>query len=698
MRSTSPILRASVCAAVSLTILLVSCNPRPLGAAGRPSVTVSASPNVILADGKSTTVVSATVRDGDGNLVPDGTVIHFVTTEGELDNDTAASNAGVARVTLTSSPAAGKATVTATSFPGQATSASSGTTNVDFTSNRDDVFSDGKSNWLFFDCPQYLVYSADEKVIDAEGKFGSATLRFKSLRVKADSYQVNLQTMMLVAKNAEVERGGHVVHTARLRFMLNDSTGMAVATGLPGHAAQAVTIQGYGLEIAPLPPEAPMDAETDPYEFVDLSLSHVVVAARSIAVDPASQLQFRRAVVYSDGVKVLSLPLHIMPTNGEELFGQQVAGISSMGFFLNLPYYYHVSPSSTGTIYVRNSAAAAAGVMTATGRSIASSQQRSGFALDLEQIYNLGRGGSGQFNLDGLTRSEWSARWNHSQKFDSRTNAFMFVDYPSHRSIYASSGLTHQFKSFTFNVNGTASDDPGFEGYGSKSTVIRTYLQTQPYKIGKSGINFTTAFSIQHSRSVIQTPDAPDEIADTSSHGIDLRFSTRQLQPDKKTRITDSLTIGQSWDNRSSRHGPTVGATLGLTRNMTAHSILNANYTFNYNPLYNRINTAARSVYGGTMQHRLSVNYSSATSNDLSYTLAANYGLPLDNLALLGSLTYRISNNWRFGMAMNMDRFRGHMYRDSQYYLSRNILGRDLTMSYSTQTKRLSFDFLGMSF
>ena len=90
------------------------------------SVTVTAGPASIPADGVSTTTITTAVRDGDNEYMPDGTTVNFTTTAGTLSSATAETFNGLATVTLTASMTAQTVTITAT--VGQ----ESGQTTVDF--------------------------------------------------------------------------------------------------------------------------------------------------------------------------------------------------------------------------------------------------------------------------------------------------------------------------------------------------------------------------------------------------------------------------------------------------------------------------------------------------------------------------------------------------------------------------------------
>ena len=67
-----------------------------------------------------------------------------------------------------------------------------------------------------------------------------------------------------------------------------------------------------------------------------------------------------------------------------------MVGFNSVGgIAVDVPFYYHVDPGSTGTLFLRNSIVGSgdgsAGALDATGT-------RPGLALDLQHTYSLGLG------------------------------------------------------------------------------------------------------------------------------------------------------------------------------------------------------------------------------------------------------------------------------------------------------------------
>lgn len=668
--------------------------------AGRASVTLAASPDIIYADGKSTTIITATVRDGGGSLVANNTPVRFTTTLGTLTGDTASTTSGVARISLTSAASAGTATVTAVAFSAAADGSSVGATTVEFTEDRESLFAKD-ARWIRLDCPQYLIYSADTRIVEAQGKKGSAHLSYKALDIQADSLQVDLQTRLVLAHHATLQRGRHVLRVAELRYDLLNGAGTAILAG----DAQSVTVTGSDLETAPQPLDAAqLPLQSNPYRFVDLSDSRVVVAARAITADPGDQIQFRRATIYSDGKKLLSVAYHVMPMSTNQIFGQQLIGFGSEGVFLNIPYYYNVTPHSKGTIYLRNAAVSGANIansLTSGGSFFAGQGARHGMALDLEQTYELGRSGTGQFLVNGITRSEWGAQWSHTQRIDETTTGYLFVDYPEHRSVYATSNISRQFSGFSLNANASGSNDPGIDGYSAKSYSLSTYLQTNPKPIGHSIFNYSTDLTVQQGTLTETSPDAGTVTTPISNRSVDVRLFTAPLQLDKRTRLTDSLTVGQVWGGQNNHFAPAVSATLGLTRTFRRSDTLALNYTYRYDPLLSQLGSPSSSLnplealLRSSTQQRLTATYLTMPLPRLTVSFSGGYGLPFNDRSLFGSARYRINNDWGVGIATSYEQYVINSYRDFEYSVSRKVFGRDLAFYYSTKTKKLRFDFAG---
>jgi adhesin/invasin len=113
-------------------------------------VTVSASPTSIEANGTSTSTLSATVKDANGNLVGSGKTVAWTTSAGSLASpSTVTDSNSVASVVLTSSKTAGTANVRASSGTGSGTASvafAAGTaTAITLSTSTGSIVADGKS-------------------------------------------------------------------------------------------------------------------------------------------------------------------------------------------------------------------------------------------------------------------------------------------------------------------------------------------------------------------------------------------------------------------------------------------------------------------------------------------------------------------------------------------------------------------------
>ncbi len=342
--------------------------------------------------------------------------------------------------------------------------------------------------------------------------------------------------------------------------------------------------------------------------------------------------------------------------------------------------------------------------MTAGTSFFSNHSSHTGLALDLEQSYEIGRGGSGQFLVNGITRSEWGAQWTHTQRIDEVTSSYLFVDYPSHRSIYASSNLSRQFEGFSLNMTASGSHDPGEDGYSASSMSFNTYLQTNPRSLGHSGLSFTTDLSEQKGQLTEDSPATGRIVTPISTTSVDFRLFTAPLHLDRRTLFTDSFAIGQAWSATSNRIAPTVDASLGLTRSFRKSDSLRLNYTYRYDPLLSQIGSFStglnplEALARSNTQQRLSATYLTLPLPRLSVSFSGGYGLPLNDRTLFATALYHVNNDWGLGMDASYERYVLDSYRDVEYLVSRRILGRDLVFYYSTKTKKLRFDFAELSF
>lgn len=664
-------------------------------------VSLSANPSVILADGQSTTIITAQVGSSSGHAVPDGTLVRFSTISGTLSATSVAVSGGVARVTLTSSPLAGTAVVTAT-FLGDGGGAS-GQLKVEFTDDKDLANSDrSDENWIEVSSKEYLQYSADDQIVDAAAPKHGTHMSYEGLTIDADALQVDVQNQQVRARNAIVRRKGvELLDAALLCYNLPDHSGNAIITNTPGQRTVGnVTLSGPELQAKPLDSKAISSLPATTFGFADISASRVLVVASEVAVKPNDRIQLKHASIFVDGKKIVSMPYQVMPLSTNQIFGQQVLGYGTDGFILNVPYYFAVSPKSTGTLYLRSEAGAEENGTFYNGRN--------GLALDLDENYGQSDGPShGDFQLMGMGLGNWGASWTHSQTFDRSTRGYFYLNSPEHSGLLASGDLTHQFQHFSFNFNASDSRQPSENGYSSDTRTVSANLQTDPLRLfgtRKLGLNAVGLVTAQDAQSHINLP-----IGSTSStvdtHGLGVRLFTPTVFFDRKTTLTDSLNVEQDYGAEGRSSALTVQANMAATKRIGPTTSASFTYAFVHNPFLAQPhvadlpNNTALLLLNPVDRHDFNLSLFTGPPSGLwNFSLMTTYELPTQSQSLSTVFNYRILPGWHAGFNETFNKVDYFTFQDFELQLSRNIGSRDLVLSWSTLDHRFRFNVAAAQF
>ena len=208
-------------------------SPQPQNSAslrepGPPAtVTVSANPTSITANGSSTSTITAIVTDTYDNPVDDGTIVTFTTDLGSVGSQqvTKTTTSGVASATLTSTTSAGTATITATAASKFAT------TTVEFTA-------------VASSAPATVTLTASPTAIPADD---ASTSTITATIVDQDSNDVDDGTIVTFTTDlgsvgsstvTKITTGG--VATATLTA--GPTPGVAVVTATAGSASDQITV------------------------------------------------------------------------------------------------------------------------------------------------------------------------------------------------------------------------------------------------------------------------------------------------------------------------------------------------------------------------------------------------------------------------------------------------------------------------
>jgi hypothetical protein len=675
---------AAVLTACFLTLLAL---PAALLADEPAAVTLTANPGIILADGKSTTTIAAVATTQGGHAVPDGTAINFSTTAGSLSAQSVSTTGGIARVTLTSAPIAQRAMIAARFLTSGA--GASGQITVEFTNDSAIANTDQRSEeWVQISSSDYLGYGGDSRIVDAFGKKQGAHFSYRGVTIDADAMQVDLGANIVRARKATIYHNRTTVTTADSLYYeyLTHSGTAVVENASKGGSLEAVRIIGVDLTVSILADDqAPAG---DRYQFADTSGDHLNVTASSLSVKPGDKIQFRRAAVFVDGKKIIGLPIHIMPINTDQVFGQQVLGYGTDGMYLNMPYYIGATARTTDTFFVRS--------LSASRENGTFSTRPSPFSLDFEHSYKLASGdGDGSFQVLGIQRTgEAGLRWRHNHLIGHDTRTYLYIDRPNSSSIFSTATVNHQFKGFSANVSNSLSNSTSIFNSSFQERRLTAYVETAQRKLfgsEKTGVRLVTDLTTSTGTRT-QKFNGQSVSTRTDTRGADMRFFTPAIQLTKRTTFSDSFNIGASRDDYANRSAVTMNSSLGLQTRVGATSSVNFSYEYRHDPLNQTFRIINNNI---TLQNLADVHtfgmslYTAAPDNKWDFSLSSNIAAPTSDLSTFAALNFRVANAWRFGLTNTIGRTGGLFYKDYGLSLGRRIGQREIAVSWGAIDHRV---------
>ena len=679
--------------------------------AGLIAIEVRAERQVVRSDGRSRVVFFATLRDERGATVPDGTRVRFSVSGGaRLETLTATTVGGVARATVVAPDQPGSATVTANlDSVGVAVPA---TATVRFT-NDSDALSTG-SAWVRIEGSRYCGYAVgiagkSARLVYADGPERGATLRYRSLQLRAERLQFDAASNELILEgDVRAERG-----KLKLGYELlavNLLSGKGYGYGASG-AVVSVDLNEFSESLLNDAPPRESFAFI-PFNQTVLSAAgeqedippSVMVIASVISVEPGRQLQFRRASVYLNGQKALKLPVYFMGLSQQSLYREQVIGAGPGGIAFDLPYYYEVGPKGIGTFHLRRGAQ--------YGSSLYSF--RPGWNLDMDHVYNnSGNTSQGAFQVLGLTARERGIRWQHAQKLGPSTDASLFADAPNSRSLYATTQLSHAFRSFRVSALGTGSQQrlsalPVAEGGTGSSSAqgdlrLQLLAETNARKLGKSPFQYS--FTADQSRQSFFGASATASAGtQTSQYGV--RLFGPQLKVVPGWQLSQTLSVGQATTRQG---GATIQNGLSVLASSTfGHGIqvrrkrlggMSLSYDYTQLPSLTPVATpgGTTTTLFETGHQRIRVG-TFLESGGATLTLSATQGLDSSQSNLLSDLSVPLHGPWKSRLRVTSARTGGVSFRDVEISVGRLVGQNDVALYYSTVARRFQLDLSGTRF
>lgn len=648
---------------ILLVTLLIVARLSQCAAAGIATVSLRATRNALLADGKQTTTVRAEVRDNTGRFAAENTLVQFQTNVGILSSSQAPTHGGTATVTLHSATT-GVARVTAFVAGGV-----SAPLEILFTDDPEATFQG--NNYMLFTGSSYLAYSATDKAIEALGKNGGARLAYRNTEITADRLQMSCTDLIVRARdNVTIKRAGKTIKATRLYYSLQSGDGYAIAE--LDNKMQPISLAGESLRAEPSKTPIPTSYMGIPELQVKLN-----IVARSITFFPGDRLQFRRPRFFQDQAQILALPYYETGLYSNELFTDQFLSVGTSGFGLNLPFYYNLSPRGDGIVYLRH--------QQPLGRGYYATQP--GWAIDVIQGYSS-QGDhryEGAYGFTNLTRGDWSFRFNHNQEFNSKTQGSFDLEFPRHNSVFTAANFSHQMKAIR--VGADFSGGQTFEGAKTISSQANLFAETLPHALLGSrsyqysiGTNYTTGQT--------RTNLAGVASYNQTTENATMRIFSRPTLLDKRTTFNNSFTFGHTWSDTGGT-GLTTLATLSLDHTLAGGGGINLSYDFVNQP---------RSIFNANGRHRVSANFTTQSAKRFQAFIFGSAYLDAPEASILADVSYKLNSHWRLIGAVTLQRFESQTYNDIEFIIGRRIGARELQLAYSTQTKRFSFDFTATRF
>lgn len=660
--------------------------------AQQTNVRLSAFPTISVADSRSTTTISAELRDSAGRVVPDGTRVVFNSTIGTFRESVATTLNGVARAILVADGRVGIAKITATPLSG---SGSPATFEFEFVADR--AMLSSAKEYVELVAPGYMHYTSDTRLIGGSGANQGVSLRYRDITIEADDLQYSIPTYEVRARKAKLRIGKTVKEFDALYLRLNQRRGFGLATYTARRPKFPVVV-GRGLAFGyedrdgkVVIGEAPEDERfgvvavtaagveptrqqppSDAFELTDLSFATSRVASKKAVVFPNKQIQFHRAEIFVADSKVMKLPLFQvnLMNNNTPLVTENLINVSDNNVALNYPHYLSLKPGQTSLLRFRTG--------DTFGRGMATSQ---GASLDYELNWNRGDEMDGGFIFRGIGRSDWGVGLRQYNRFDSKTSGFFQLDMPAGRAFYGSGGLSRDFTGYQLSLNATA--DQTFRGFQRSSRNINLVAETDPIKMGATP--FRAYYGLTASSSVQETEGM--NRVEQQSTGIRARLQSLPVSLDSRTTVSTAFSV-------AGVTGRTVGDGLQLTGNTTLSHRLSPNasvlLTYDYsrdgfNELVLGMHRVSLQTYMNTGRTGLRVFHSRS--------------LDRDRQNMFADLEYRPSKSWVMRSSYTFDRFADYAgsntFLDATLSVGYVIGWREVGLVYSKRTRRIGIQLLG---
>ncbi|MFN3651750.1 MAG: invasin domain 3-containing protein [Armatimonadota bacterium] len=647
-----------------LLLALVCCGGlRPAHAAG--SIRVTVSPNVLLADGISTTTVTAEVRNSNGRPARDGTEVRFYTTAGTI-TQVAFTSAGVARATLTSSAVPQAANISVSAGLDQSV------ITVPMVSKLVEANVGGRVMRI---TGKYVAYSEDKRYIQADDQ---VRVKYRGVTLEANSVQIDLnQDTVKALGKIQIASDDKTMVGERLWWNLKTFEGYILAVG------DRQWFSAYGLTELP---ERPKEMNPD-FDLVDISDSKLVWVADQANYVVGERVQVQGARAYVGGIKSIRMPFHQSHLNGGGSFGtgtDQYVGLGTEGLSLNIPLYVRMTPGSSTAFNVGYGSRGGVGYF----------NRNNGLNIDLVQRYGFSGASEGEAaltNINSLDR--WGFQWNHMHQVTKSTRLVTNLQFPSHRDLYAQANLTQGLPIGTLQlaVSGQKPQRAGF----SKTYQIGFESKPKPLLDGKVGVSFEASAFGQDKQDVRLGANL-SPAARRAFRGNRIAVPARQYQSFGIRARPASLSLGSglTLDSSVSLRAVTgtIGSSFGPSFETTVRKQLGNNGFIQAGLRYNNLTTISDVIPN---QGKLGATFNAMVPVGSRFKLSAFGTMALDatNHHSLLQASYQLSDKWRLDFLHSLFQFGEFGNFDYQLGIARMLGDRELGLYWSHREHRVLVEF-----
>lgn len=637
-------------------------------------VNLESYPAMSVADGRSTVTVTAQIRDDGGRLVPDGTQVIFDTNQGNFRDRVVTTSNGYARAVLVAPSLPGVARVRASALRFNAVTE----IEVEFVSDRSQLST--AREYFEIEGSETLQYAVQDKVIEATGANKGAIFTYRNVTIIADDMRVRVPSYEVKARRAIMKVNGKEFAFDELYYRANRRTGFGLASiqrvvksdgpvgvGMP----PLKTVPYYGLVEVNSRGVVPTDKTVDERQFNYQNMAESVsrIEAKSAVVFPQKEVQFHSANVIVTGQSLMKTPLFKVPVNSSSpLVTEQFINVSNNDVAVNYPFYLKLGPTESQLFRFRWGNRYATGTG-ATGGSF----------IDYEWNWSQSQNADGGLSLFGLGRSDWGAGIRQNWLLDPGSALALQVDFPAHRSMFASANFSKQLGAVNGNWN--ASYGQSLSGNRVTSDSVSMVLEGEPIRFSSLGANLYVGLNAAQRNLHTPTVSSFNQTA-----GLQSRLVGKSQKIGTGASVNWSYTFGprfQSSESLSMTHLFDVG--------MSAQPAPSLGVNLNYNFTEDGFTS---SILG---RHRLSAE-AFYNPGRLSFSGAVSKALDVDQINASARMRYEVGPLWKFYYQYSYDQFGPDSFLDQSVILSYKLGFREVGLSYSQRTKRLGIEILGTSF